>query len=115
MQNITVSKDDLLTTLRENRTAHRELFLKAQDAYREKVIEVLDERLAAARAGRPIDLYINLPEPEDHTDSFDTAISMIQWEVGETITLSERDFTRYVLNKWEWQHSFAANTASYVG
>lgn len=115
MQNITVSKDKLLETLRTNRDDHRELFLKAQKAYRDRAIEVLDERLASARAGRPIDLYIHLPEPEDHTTSFDTAISMIEWEEGDTITLSEKDFTRYVLNRWEWEHSFAANTRSYVG
>lgn len=114
MQNITVSKGTLLEALEANRAEHRELFLAAQKAYREKVIELLDQRLAQARSGGRIELYFALPEPEDHTDSFDTAISMIEWEVGDTIVLSEKDFQRYVLNKWEWRHSFEANTQSYL-
>jgi hypothetical protein len=115
MQNITVDKGKLLDTLRQNREDHRLLFLKAQDKYRERVIEELDRRLADARAGRKIDIYISLPEPEDHTGSFDQAITMVEWAEGSTMDLSEKDVQRYILNKWEWQHSFAANTQSYLG
>lgn len=114
MQSITVSKPQLLEALKKNRDEHRALFLKAQDVYRERAIEALDNRLSAARAGRKIDLYIALAQPEDHTDSFDTAISMVEWEQGDTVELSEQDFVRYVNNKWEWERSFAANTMSYV-
>lgn len=114
MQNITVSKLQLLETLRENREKHRDLFLKAQEKFRERVIEELDRRLADARAGRKIDIFFTLPEPVDYTGSFDQAISMVEWEQSQSITLSEKDFQRYVLNKWEWEHLFAANTASYV-
>lgn len=114
MQTITVAKDQLLATLKDNREAHRELFLKAQDAFRERVIEVLDHKLAEAREGHKVELWIRLPEPEDHTDSFDRAIAMVEWAVGDTIELSEKDFQRYVLNLWEWEQAFAANTMSYV-
>lgn len=114
MQNITVMKVRLLETLHKNRDEHRDLFLKAQEKYREKVIEILDERLADARAGRKIDVYIALPEPEDYTSAFDQAITMVEWAEGNTIDLSEKDVQRFILNKWEWQHAFAANTQSYL-
>lgn len=114
MQNITVDKLRLQETLEKNRDKHRALFLQAQEKYRERVIEELDRRLADARSGRKIDIFISLPEPEDYTGEFDTAISMVEWDENETITLSERDFQRYVLNKWEWAHAFAANTTSYL-
>lgn len=114
MQTITVSKPKLLDTLRTNREEHRELFLKAQVAFREKVIETLDAKLASARAGERVELWIRLPEPEDHTDSFDTAIAMVEWAEGGLIELTEKDFQRYVLNNWEWAVAFAQNTRSYV-
>lgn len=115
MQTITVNKAKLLTTLQENRNAHRNLFLTAQVIFRDKVIQTLDRHLEEARAGGQIKLWIHLPEPEDHTASFDQAIAMVQWAEGDTIDLTEKDFQRYVLNNWEWQQSFAANTQSYVG
>lgn len=114
MQTITVSKQRLLETLRTNREEHRELFLKAQDVFRQRVIEVLDERLRHARAGRKVELFIHLPEPEDYTERFDQAIAMVEWAEGNSIELTEKDFQRYVLNRWEWAQSFAAATRSYV-
>lgn len=114
MENITVDKVRLLETLTANREEHQAIFAKAQVAYREKVIEVLDQRLADARAGRKIITFLNLPEPTDYTDAFDRAIKMVEWQEGETIELSEHDFERYVMNDWEWQGKFAASTQSYV-
>jgi hypothetical protein len=114
MQNITVSKAKLLQQLQDNRASHRALFLQAQEVFREKVIQTLDQRLAQARSGGRIELFINLPEPVDYTDEFDRAIAMMEWEESDQITLSEKDFQRYVLNKWEWAAAFAANTQSYL-
>lgn len=113
MDTITVKKEDLLATLRDNRQQHREIFLKAQGVYREKVIEAFEARLEGIRNGERIVTYINLPEPEDHTDAFDTAIEMLEWEQSDTVELNMRDFTRYVQNRWEWRASFAANTEAY--
>lgn len=115
MENITVPKDKLLDTIRTNREAHREQFLAAQLKYREVVIRELDSRLAQARDGGAINLGFALPEPVDYSDQYDTAISMLEWEVDEEVTLAEHDFQRYVLNKWEWARMFAANTQSYLG
>lgn len=114
MQNITVNKSALLDKLRENRDDHVGLFLKAQEAYRKKLIEVLDDRLAQARADRKVSTYIAMPEPVDYTEEFEKAIAMVEWAEGDTIDLSEKDFSRYVLNKWEWAAAFATNTTAYL-
>lgn len=114
MRTITVNKAELIEKIKENRDRHREQFLVAQERYREKWIEILDKRLADARADKKIDQYIRLPEPEDHTRDYDTALAMLEWELGEEIELGHDDFQRYVENRWEWAHSFAANTQSYL-
>ena len=113
MDTIMVDKADLIATLRDNRDRHRAIFIQAQEVYREKVVEALDSMLAEARRGGKIVTFVNLPTPEDHTSSFDTAIEMLEWHQDDKIELSRRDFTRYVQNKWEWEASFAANTMSY--
>lgn len=115
MDTIVVNKAQLIKTLAENRDAHRDIFEQAQVAYRDKWITLLDRRLADARAGRPIERHFRLPEPEDHTQDFTTALEMLDWETGDEVELDRRDFQRYVQNRWEWEQSFVANTQSYVG
>ena len=113
MDTITVDKEDLLATLRDNRQQHREIFERAQVVYREKVIEELDRALDDAKNGRKIIRHIALPEPEDHTKDFDTAIQMLEWDTAETVTLDRRDFARFVQNRWEWDQTFRQNTVGY--
>lgn len=114
MDTITVDKEQLLTTMRENRERHREIFIKAQEGYREQAIKKLDRRLAAARQGR-VDLTFSLPAPQDFTEEYDTAIGMLEWEQEGTVELTQRDFERYVLDKWDWARQFVGSTSMYVG
>jgi hypothetical protein len=114
MQEITVNKAELVAKLQANRDEHRSMFIKAQEIYREKMIEELDRALEEARRGDRIRRAFSLPVPEDHTEEFDTAIEMLQWETADEVLLSQSDFMRYVQNRWQWQASFAANTASYL-
>lgn len=111
---VEVNKERLLTTLRDNRKEHREQFLAAQEVYRTRVIEQLDQRLKAIRDGDPINLYFQLPEPRDYTDDYDTVIEMIEWHEGDKFELEHMDFERFVLNKWQWASEFAASTQAYL-
>jgi hypothetical protein len=114
MKTVKVNKDKLLKTLKKNRKKHRGTFEKAQDKYREEFIRVLDRRLKEAREGGKINTRINLPEPQDFTESYDTAIEMVEWAEDDTIELTQQDFEQYILDRWGWQNVFAANTASYL-
>jgi len=114
MDPVTVKKTDLLETLRRNRDEHRDLFLKAQKAYRKRWIKELERKLKEARNNEEIVQAIALPVPEDHTDDFDTVIQMLEWDQNDTLEISYRDFLTYVRNDWGWKVSFAANTESYL-
>lgn len=114
MDDIKVDKARLIKTLKKNRKKHRDEFLRAQVRYREKVIEVFDQRLKEMRNGGKVKVYIDLPEPEDHTEDFDTVISMMEWHLGKKVVLTHREVQTYIDNKWGWQSSFAANTQAYT-
>jgi hypothetical protein len=114
MQEITVDKSDLIAKIQANRDEHRSMFLKAQERYREAMIAELDRALQEAREGKAIQRAFALPVPEDHTDEFNTAIEMLEWEQGESVVLDQRDFMRFVQNRWEWEASFLRNTGSYL-
>lgn len=114
MEEITVDKNDLIATLRDNMENHRELFEKAQVVYRARMVEELDRALEEARTGGTIKRAFALPIPEDHTSDFETAIQMLEWELGDQVILQRYEFEQYVMNQWGWRASFAANTQSYV-
>lgn len=102
MQSVKVKRAKLLTAITKNRAAHRALFLKAQEGYREVVIGLLDEMLADARDGKPVRTRVRVQAPEDHTEDYDRVIDMLTMSVDQTVTLSATDFNRYVRDKWEW-------------
>ncbi len=111
---IKVEKQRLIDTVTANRNEHRGHFITAQQKYREKVIEILDERLAAARRGDKIDVQISLPQPQDYTSWYDKALSGLEWEVSDYVNLTQEEFNRLVLNDWEWRSAFAGTTMSYI-
>jgi hypothetical protein len=109
-----INKAELLAILRENQGKHRETFLRAQEGYRRRVIQELDRRLEDARAGREIDLFIRLPEPEDHTADYGREIRMLELETEDTVVLSTREFDQLVMDRWGWSEDFAATSSVYA-
>ena len=98
----------------ENKNRHREIFLKAQEKFRERAIEELDRMLSDAREGRRVKIHLGLPEPEGHTDDYDRAITMLEMETRETIEIEEADFAVYVMDQWRWKQAWTTNTLNYL-
>lgn len=114
MKTITADKVTVMEVLRSNRAKHREEFLKAQEGFRKKVIEVLDKNLSDAKAGRKFSTYINLPVPHDHTEDYDRALKMLELEVGKTISLDQSDVACYIQDDWGWKGQFATTNSTYI-
>lgn len=113
MDTITVDKAQLIATMTENRSKHQGIFLKAQAGYREQAIQALDRKLQNAREGK-INLTFSLPAPKDFTVEYDTALSMLEWAQGDSVDLDQRDFERYVLDRWDWANQFVGSTSAYL-
>src|SRR5215469_14462166 len=109
MNTVKVKREELLTKVRANRDAHRELFLKAQEGYRKLVIEELDRMLADAKEGRPIQRSVTLTEPSNHIKDYDRVITMLEMSVEDTIVLDANTFDCYVMDNWQWSR-FALHT-----
>jgi hypothetical protein len=111
-----MSKAKLLAILKTNRDEHRDIFLKAQKAYRQRAIEVLDQQLRLAREGKSFVLaeIIQLAAPEDHTGDYDRAIKMLEFSVDKTVVLSAADFSNLVQDQWSWSRQWAFSNSRYV-
>jgi hypothetical protein len=111
---VTIRKTALLAVLKTNRARHRDIFLKAQDGFRARVIEELDRRLAEARAGHHVDLSIRLPEPQDHTEDYDREIRMLEMHTGDAVTIGAHLFDQIVMDRWGWSAAFNATNSAYT-
>jgi len=111
---VTVERDALLAIVKGNREKHREIFLDAVKGFRDKVIEILEQRLADARAGRRLNVRINLPTPIDQTREYDRVIKMLEMSVDPRIELTQSEFSQYVMDDWSWKHQFSKTNSTYT-
>lgn len=114
MENIKVDKYQLLNTLKANKEQHVKDYNDALAIYKLKLIEVLTQKLKAAKAGN--DINFNFPErPVSYEESYDTIITKLKWTTQDEIELDDREVKQYIQNEWQWKHQFAMATGSYIG
>lgn len=116
MQKVRIAKAQLVELIKKNRDEHREVFLKAQEGYREKAIAVLDEQLARARKAQGIDMavIVGIVQPQDHTEDYDRVLEMLSLSVDDTIELTSEEFQNFVQDNWHWSRSWALSNSTYT-
>lgn len=112
---VTVKKEELLGAIRKNRETHHAFFLEAQKGYRETVIKALDQTLAEAREGQRfvLERITALVLPQEHTVDYDRVIKMLEMCVADEVTVTEQQFSQYVLDDWGWKKQFVTTNARY--
>lgn len=114
MQSIKVERNALITRIQQNREQHRILFVAAEEAFRARVIEELEEMLRDARAGGELWTHVDLVPPSNHTEEYDAVLDMLQMSVEDVIVLNETEYRQLVLNKWAWFSSVTAINTTYA-
>lgn len=114
MNSVKVKRSELLTRIKANRDAHRDLFLKAQEGYREAMIEELDRMLKDAQSGKPIRRSVSMMEPQDHTKDYDRVIDMLEMSQDDIVEIQEHEFDQYVRDNWAWKALADSTNAMYA-
>jgi len=114
MEDIRVSKDELMQRLDVNRACHRAAFEEAISGFREEVIRVLDITIDDAKAGRDVKANFSFVKPEDHSADYDRALEMLRMSLDDEIVLAEDDFQCFVMDDWGWKGKFVADYANYT-
>jgi len=118
MREITVKKEKLLEALTANRETHQADFDLAYEGFRAKAVENMEamlERVRTAEHGTPVQLWIGLEPPVNHLEDYDRAIQMCSWEIGDEMTLTEREFQELVQDDWSWKAQVLASNKLYTG
>lgn len=116
---VTVTKAGLLDQLNVNREQHAKDYAAAVVEYNQQVVDRLRINLKRAESGnedktQPFTLEWGLEIPRQYLEDYDRVISMLTMSVDSTITLTQQEFNQYVRDNWQWQHSFANSTQSYL-
>lgn len=136
---VTVDRQQLIETLKKNREKHQKDYQDSLDGYKEDASaelakqvqiaqkkiadneEMLKNRINNFDPNEPLSdaltvlssVVLKLKAPRDHTRSYDVAISMAEWEVSETVELTQSQFQCFVLDDWDWTAEFNAINATY--
>jgi hypothetical protein len=113
MNEVVVSKAELLTILEKNREQHKK---DAEDALNGYYIEAKEKFLNALEAIRERkDIpHINLFKPVSHVEQYDRAIGMLKMHVNDTVTLSMEEYASYVDDEWDWKHQWQLSNTAYL-
>jgi hypothetical protein len=131
---VTVNREQLLATLKENREKHQKEYQESVAGYKVLAGERLAKLHAKAEAALmeqrellnrkiaefdPEDedrlddhvtlintMTFHLKVPVDHTSSYDVAIKMAEWEVADVVELTQGQFQCFVMDDWDWQEEF---------
>lgn len=114
MKKVKVDRFALLDIVKKNRAKHEKTYQDGVSVYRKELAEKLEEMLADAKAGKDVAHAVNLCKPSDHLEAYDQIISMLELSLDEEIELDAVEFSRYVMDKWEWMSEFHRSTGSYA-
>lgn len=110
---VTITKDNLFKSLRENREKHHAIFLEALEGYQKRVIEMLEEQLRYARERKRFVPSVSIRQPVDHTDDYDRMVAMLELSEDEEFELDENEFNSYVRDDWGWKQDFLVTNTAY--
>jgi hypothetical protein len=129
VKTVQVDRGRLATTLRENLSTHRREFLEARTGYDAKRLELIrtlaEHALHASKLGNQTDEarkavhesyseFRDLEKPQDHSNEYEQAIKLMEWETRDTVELSINDFESYVRDNWNWKNSFKLAHSNYT-
>ena len=111
---LNVKVEELLKILHKNMETHRQSYETALELWKSAIISELADLIRRLRQGEKVFIRSSLPVPEEHSNDYQSAIGLLEMAVDDTIKLSQDEYQTYVLDKWGWAVSFAANTRSYL-
>jgi hypothetical protein len=113
MKTVKVAVSDLLTHLKANREKHISDYTELMVEYRKAVIEAFATKLKAAKKEEDVHHTIDVIRPADYTESYDTAITQLEWTVDTEVDLDQHEFAQYVEDKWSWSNMFTQTQRAY--
>lgn len=107
---ILVDKKQLIEKIKENKLNHIAEYHEAVDAYKKEAQRQLSEQAKKLKKGA-LNINIHLVTPVNKSDEYDKILATFEWELNETVELSQGEFNEYVLDELQFsQHAKMINS-----
>ncbi len=114
MKEITIKKEELIKTIKKNMKIHAREYKELHEIYTKLAISELEKLIKDIKIdSKGKSLYISLSEPQSNKDDYKIALEMLDLEVNDNVTISEKEFRQYIKDEWSWSNAFAISKASY--
>lgn len=110
---ITANKANILETLKKNRETHAAIVAEARAGYMVAAKKALKSRMRDLASGKLVSLTFHLSPPQDYTNVYDMAISMLELDTGTEIKLDSTQVQNLVHDKWDWTDHFLTSNSAY--
>lgn len=116
-KSVNVSRTALLEKLIANLAEHKKDYQEAILGFKVKLLVDLQQAIIDVNASEPEGLKdlesVSFAGPISYADEYNEIIEMMKMSVDENITLDNRSFQQYVMNKWTWSDHFNNSTKIY--
>lgn len=110
---VTVRREELLATLKKNLDEHAREYMQAMEGFKVAYLKELEAMSANARTKGEFVRMVTEEEPPDHSKDYKRVIRMLEMATTAEVSITEGEFSRYVMDEWEWKEGFSAATNKY--
>lgn len=118
MRKVNINREKLLAILRENLAKHIDNYNQALEEYKQALLveiqekrESLNSQLDKLENGvnngnlEPLlflDVHFEVDKPHSHEENYREMIQTFELEVNDVVELDSKEFSQYVMDKWDW-------------
>ena len=113
MEKINIKKVELLRKLKTNLVIHEKIFKESVIIFKKNYISLMKERIKNGKLNK-FEFHVPLHLPKNYAQDYKDAITMVDMDCRDIIVLSEEEFMKYILNKWDWMRTFKTSYYSNV-
>jgi hypothetical protein len=115
MKEVNVDVKKILEIVKDNKDKHNIIYQAALEGYWKKAGKLLRQKLRDISKHKHIEVFLDLPFPENHEKDYDRIIKMLELSTDSIVTLDQNSFSQIVLNDWSWKESFKFTNSGYIG
>ena len=112
---ITANRKEVLATLKKNREDHEAIVKEARVIYIQRARDAVTAKLdqLSGEDAHKVTLSFSISPPHSHKKVYNVAIKMLDMHQGETIVLDSDQVKNLIMDKWNWQEEFLAQTVGF--
>jgi hypothetical protein len=112
MDSVKINRDDLLKIVRENKEKHIKEYKEAEEEFKTAALNIINENIELINKGN-FKIKTLPTTPVSYESNYNKAIRMLELSVDTVIEIDQYEFSKLVLDEWEWKQSFDIMNSTY--